>query len=92
MDITMKEFFRIQDIFSKTKRPFRQQKCEFCLDNEDEYVDIVVVEDAEFFHQIKDPAGEVIVEGICNRVEFVQCLRCKRYWFNYFDESGVLIS
>lgn len=75
----------------KPKRLFRHQNCEFCLDNIDEYIDIVVVEHVEFLHQIKDPEGEVIVEGICDLVEFVQCLRCKRYWFNYFDESGVLI-
>ncbi len=93
---SMNEYYKYMNLFflrdkEKPKRPWRYQNCEFCLDNRDEYVDIVLVEDAEFLHRIKDTAGEVIVEGICNRVEFVQCLRCKRYWFNYFDESGVLI-
>jgi len=90
-DKSIKDFFKLQEYLMTSKRPWRYQNCEFCLDNIDEYEDIVVVEDAEFFHQIKDVEGRVLVEGICSRIEFVQCQRCMRYWFNYFDENGVLI-
>jgi len=90
-DKSIKDFFKLQEYLMTSKRPWRHQNCEFCLDNSDEYADIVVVEDAEFLHQLKNIEGEVIKEGICNRVEFVQCLRCKQYWFNYFDENDVLI-
>jgi len=92
---SIRDFYKAVDMFTpkeKPKRPWRHQNCEFCLyDNEDEYIDFVVVEDAEFLYQAKDTDGTVYSEGICVRVEFVQCLRCKRYWFNYFAEDGVLI-